>query len=60
MDLVQIYVHTGGIMMSNFKTNLDPQKMFVDETSLILIKIFVASAVGKIHKLRTAKLREHG
>ena len=59
---------TDGITMSDFIINLDPHKKvllllgglsppFYDD-SIALIKIFVASAVGKIHKLRTAKLRE--
>ena len=59
---------TDGITMSDFITNLDPDKKVLsllgglslpfDDASVVLIKSFVASAVGKIHKLRTAKLRE--
>ena len=59
---------TDGITMSDFITNLDPHKKVLlllgglslpfDDASVVLIKRFVASAVGKIHKLRTAKLRE--
>ena len=51
--------------MSDFITNLDPNKKVLlllslpfDDASVVLIKRFVASAVGKIHKLRTAKLLE--
>ena len=54
--------------MSDFITNLDPHKKVLlllgglslpfDDASVVLIKRFVASAVGKIHKLRTTKLRE--
>ena len=54
--------------MSELITNLDPPKKVLlllgglslpfDDASVVLIKRFVASAVGKIHKLRTAKLRE--
>ena len=54
--------------MSEFITNLDPHKKVllllgglglpVDDALVVLIKRFVAFAVGKIHKLRTAKLRE--
>ena len=56
---------TNGITMSDFNiTNLDPHKKFYycwvlslpfDDGSVVLIKRFVASVVGK---LRTAKLRE--
>ena len=59
---------TDGITMSDFITNLDPHKkvllllgglsLLFDDASVVLIKRFVASAVGKIHKLRTTKLRE--
>ena len=59
---------TDGITMSDFMTNLNPHKKVLlllaelslpfDDASVVLIKRFVASAVGKIHKLRTAKLRE--
>ena len=59
---------TDGITMSDFITNLDPYKKVllllgglsipIDDVSVVLIKRSVASAVGKIHKLRTAKLRE--
>ena len=59
---------TDGITMSDFITNLDPQKKVLlllgglslpfDDTSAVLIERFVASAGGKIHKLRTTKLRE--
>ena len=59
---------TYGITISDFITNLDPHKKVLlllgglslpfDDASVVLIKRFVASAVGKIHKLRTAKLRE--
>ena len=56
---------TDGITMSDFITNLDPHKKvllllegLLDAASVVLIKRFVASAVGKIHKLRTAKLSE--
>ena len=59
---------TDGITMSDFITNLDPRKKVLlllgglslpfDDASVGLIKRFVASAVGKIHKLRRAKLRE--
>ena len=59
---------TDGITVSDFITNLDPHKkvllllgglsLLFDDASLVLIKRFVASAVGKIHKLRTAKLLE--
>ena len=57
---------TDGITMSDFITNLDPHKKALlllgglilpfDDASVVLIKRFVASAVGKIHKLRTAEL----
>ena len=53
--------------MSDFITNLDPHKKVLlllgglslpfDDAS-VLIKRLVASAVGKIHKLRTVKLCE--
>ena len=59
---------TDGITMSDFIATLDPHKKVLlllgglslpfDDASVVLIKRFVASAVGKIHKLRTAKLRE--
>ena len=59
---------TDGITMSDFITNLDNHKKVLlllgglclpfDDASVVLIKRFVASAVGKIQKLRTAKLRE--
>ena len=59
---------TDGITISDFITNLDPHKKVLlllgelslpfDDASVVLIKRSVASAVGKIHKLRTAKLRE--
>ena len=59
---------TDSITMSDFITNLDPHKKVLlllgglrlpfDDAAVVLIKRFVASAVGKIHKLRTAKLRE--
>ena len=59
---------TDGITMFDFITNLNPHKKVLlllgrlslpfDDASLVLIKTFDASAVGKIHKLRTAKLRE--
>ena len=54
--------------MSDFITNLNLYKKVLlllgglslpfDDASVVLIKRFVASAVDKIHKLRTAKLRE--
>ena len=58
-----------GITMSDFITNLDPHKKVLlllgglslpfDDACVVVIKRFVvASAVGKIHKVRTAKLRE--
>ena len=59
---------TDDITMSDFITNLDPHKKVslllgglslpFDDASVVLIKRFVAYAVGKIHKLRTAKLLE--
>ena len=59
---------TDGITMSDFITNLDLHKKVLlllgglslpfDDASVVLIKRFVASALRKIHKLRTAKLRE--
>ena len=59
---------TDDITMSELVTNLDPHKKVLlllgglslpfDDASVVLIKRFVASAVGKIHKLRTAKLSE--
>ena len=59
---------TIGITMFDFITNLDLRKKVLllleglslpfDDASVVLIKRSVASAVGKIHKLRTAKLRE--
>ena len=59
---------TDGITISDFKTNLDPHKKVLlflgglslpfDDALVALIKRFVASAVGKIHNLHTAKLRE--
>ena len=58
---------TDGITMSDFVTNLDSHKKILlllgglslpfDDTSVVLIKRSVASAVGKIHKLQTAKQR---
>ena len=52
-----------GITMSDFITNLDSHKKVslllgglslpFDDASVVLIKRFVASAVGKIHKLRS-------
>ena len=57
---------TDGITISDFISNLDPHKKVLlllgglslpfDDASVVLIKRSVASAVGKIHKLRTAKL----
>ena len=59
---------TDDITMSDFITNLDPHRKFLlllgglslpfGDTSVVLIKRFVVSAVDKIHKLQTAKLRE--
>ena len=59
---------TDGITMSDFITNLDPHKKVLlllgglslpfDDASVVSIKRSVASAVDKIHKMRTAKLRE--
>ena len=59
---------TDSITMSDFTTNLDQHKKVLlllgglslpfDDASVVLIKRFVASTIGKIHKLRTAKLRE--
>ena len=59
---------TDSITMSDFITNLDPHRNVLlllgglslpfDDASVVLIKKFVASAVCKIHKLPTAKLRE--
>ena len=59
---------TDGITMSDFITNLDSHKKILlllggvslsfDAASVVLIKRFVASAVGKIRKLLTAKLCE--
>ena len=59
---------TDGITMFDFLANLDPhKKVFLllrgitlpfDDASVVLIKRSVAFAVGKTHKLRTAKLRE--
>ena len=59
---------TDGITISDFITNLDPHKkvllllgalsLHFDDASVVLIKRFVGSAVGKIHKLHTAKLHE--
>ena len=59
---------TDVITMSDFITNLDPHKKVLlllgrlslsfDDASVVLITIFVAYAVGKIYKLRTAKLRD--
>ena len=56
---------TDGITISDFITNLDPHKKVLlllgglslpfDDASVVLLKRFVTSAVGKIHKLRTAK-----
>ena len=63
-----IFNQTDGITISDIITNLDPHKKVLlllgglslpfDDASAVLIKRSVASAVGKIHKLRTAKLRE--
>ena len=60
--------HTDGITMSDFIPKLDLHKkvllllgglsLHFDDASVVLIKRFVASAIGKIHKLRTVKLRE--
>ena len=54
--------------MSDFIANLDPHKKVLlllgginlpfDDASVVLIKRFVASAVGKTLKMRTAKLLE--
>ena len=54
--------------MSDFVRNLDPHKkvllllgglsLLFEDGSVVLIKRFVASAVGRIHKLSTAKLSE--
>ena len=51
--------------MSNFITNLDAHEKVLlllggfslpfDDASVVIIKRFVASAVGKIKKLRTSK-----
>ena len=59
---------TDGITISDFISNLGRHKkvllllgglsLLFDDASVVLIKRFVASAVGKIHTLRTAKLRE--
>ena len=59
---------TDGITISDFITNLDPHKkdlillgglsLPLDDASVGLSKRSVASVFGKIHKLRTAKLRE--
>ena len=59
---------TDGITVSDFIINLDPHKKVLlllgrlslpfDDASVVLIKGFVACAVGKIHKLQTVKLRE--
>ena len=59
---------TDGITISDFITNLDPHKKVLlllgglslpfEDASVVLIERFVAPAIGKIHKLRTAKLRE--
>ena len=54
---------TDGITMSDFLTNLVSSllgrlSLPFDDASVVLIKRFVASAVSKIHKLRTAKLLE--
>ena len=58
MNLVEICIHTESIMMSYFITNLDPHTKVLsllgglslpfDDASLILIKRFVASAIGKM------------
>ena len=60
--------HTDSITISYFITCLDPHEKVLlllgglslsfDDASLILIKRSVASAFGKIHKLRTVKLRK--
>ena len=62
------FYQTDGITMSDFITNLDPHKKVLlllgglsfpfDDASVVFMKRFVASAGGKIHKLRTAKLHE--
>ena len=59
---------TDDITIADFITNLDPHKKVLlllgglslpfDNASVVLIKRFFASAVGKIHKLHTAKLLE--
>ena len=59
---------TDGCTISDFITNLDLHKKVLlllgglslpfDDASVVLRNRFVASAVGKIHKLRTVKLRE--
>ena len=59
---------TDGITMSDIITNLNPRKKVLlllgglslpfDDASVVLIKRFVASAIGKIDKLHTAKLHE--
>ena len=53
---------TDGITISDFITNLDPHKKVLlllgglslpfDDASVVLVKRFPASAIGKIHKLR--------
>ena len=62
------FSQTDGITISDFISNLDPHKKVLlllgglnlpfDGASVVLIKRLVASAVGKIDKLRTTKLRE--
>ena len=62
------FSQTDGITMFDFMTNLDLHKKVVlllvglslpfDDASVVLIKRFVASVVGKIDRMRTAKLCE--
>ena len=60
---------TGGIQIANFIKNLNLQNKVMllvmggpslpfDNQTTTLVKKFVSSAVGKIYKLRTEKLRE--
>ena len=59
---------TDGIQIANFTKNLNCQNIVMllvgglslpfDNQTTILVKKFVSSAVGKIYKLRTEKLRE--
>ena len=59
---------TDSIVISNFLTNLDSHQkvllllrglnLLFDDTSTSKIKRFVASAVAKVHKLHTAKIRD--